>query len=140
MLIDAAQRFGVRVKVAGASEWLDHASIEHLDTVPIEDYPALLHNFDIGLVPLVDNRFNRAKSDLKVLELAASGIPAIASPCAYSDTPALQARSYADWMRHIGHLVADKGERDRLREAALAWAATRTIEANAGLWEAAYAR
>lgn len=43
-----------------------------------EDYPSLL-NFDIGIVPLRDTPFNHAKSDIKGLEYAASGIPFVAS-------------------------------------------------------------
>lgn len=41
------------------------------------DYPSLL-KFDVGLVPLRDTPFNRAKSEIKGLEYAASGIPFIA--------------------------------------------------------------
>ena len=40
-----------------------------------------LHNldFDIGVAPLAYNVFNRSKSDIKVLEYASLGIPAVAS-------------------------------------------------------------
>lgn len=41
------------------------------------DYPSLL-TFDVGLIPLNDNPFNRAKSYLKGLEYAAAGIPFVA--------------------------------------------------------------
>lgn len=40
-------------------------------------YPSIL-NFDVGIVPLRDTPFNHAKSDIKGLEYAASGIPFIA--------------------------------------------------------------
>lgn len=40
-------------------------------------YEAL--DFDIGLVPLADNTFNQSKSEIAVLEMAARGIPVIAS-------------------------------------------------------------
>lgn len=42
-----------------------------------EDYPSIL-TFDVGIVPLRDTPFNHAKSDIKGLEYAASGIPFIA--------------------------------------------------------------
>lgn len=48
--------------------------------VPIADYPTLFKSIDIGVVPLTDIPFNHAKSFIKGLEYAASGIPFIASP------------------------------------------------------------
>jgi glycosyltransferase involved in cell wall biosynthesis len=48
---------------------------------PIVKYPAHLAglDFDIGLAPLRDNKFNRAKSNLRWLEYGALGIPCVAS-------------------------------------------------------------
>jgi len=46
----------------------------------VSDYPRLLSPIHVGLVPLMMNDFNEAKSYLKGLEYAASGIPFIASP------------------------------------------------------------
>ncbi len=45
-------------------------------------YPAGLAEFDIGLAPLADSPFNRAKSNAKVLEYGAWATAAIASPVA----------------------------------------------------------
>lgn len=45
--------------------------------VPINSYAAMLQ-FDIGIVPLNDIPFNYAKSNIKGLEYAASGIPFVA--------------------------------------------------------------
>jgi hypothetical protein len=46
----------------------------------ISGVPDMLQNFHVGLVPLVRNAFNEAKSYLKGLEYAAAGIPFIATP------------------------------------------------------------
>ena len=43
-------------------------------------YPRQVADLDVGLVPLADNAFNRAKSWLKGMEYAALGVPFIASP------------------------------------------------------------
>ena len=43
-----------------------------------EDYPSIL-TMDVGLAPLNDIPFNHAKSDIKLLEYSASGIPWIGS-------------------------------------------------------------
>jgi len=42
-------------------------------------YPCQVADLDVGLVPLADNAFNRAKSWLKGMEYAALGVPFIAS-------------------------------------------------------------
>lgn len=47
---------------------------------PYDHLPAMLGWFDIGLAPLADNRFNRAKSWCKGLEYNAAGAPVVASP------------------------------------------------------------
>jgi hypothetical protein len=51
-----------------------------LPLLPVLQYPSLLAPIDIGLIPLVDNDFNKAKSSLRGMEFAAAGIPFIASP------------------------------------------------------------
>jgi glycosyltransferase involved in cell wall biosynthesis len=45
---------------------------------PIMSYPELFRKIDVGLVPLRHVEFNEAKSFIKGLEYAASGIPFIA--------------------------------------------------------------
>jgi len=59
------------------------AGLKKVSTVlmcPVPNYPELLTHFHVGLVPLTRNLFNEAKSNLKGLEYAASGIPFIATP------------------------------------------------------------
>lgn len=50
---------------------------------PYSEYIQRLQGADIALLPLLDNRFNRMKSDLKFLECAAHGVAALASPTVY---------------------------------------------------------
>jgi glycosyltransferase involved in cell wall biosynthesis len=49
------------------------------DLAPIGEYPTLFRGIDVGLVPLADVDFNEAKSCIKGMEYAASGIPFIAA-------------------------------------------------------------
>lgn len=42
--------------------------------------PAMVAHFDIGLVPLAQNKFNACKSWVKGLEYGAMGVPCVASP------------------------------------------------------------
>jgi hypothetical protein len=53
---------------------------------PYERYLELLHQCDIALLPLDAKPFNAMKSDLKLLECAAHGVVALASPTAYAET------------------------------------------------------
>lgn len=43
--------------------------------VSMGDYPVLFRGVDVGIVPLADSRFSRAKTCLKGLEYAAAGVP-----------------------------------------------------------------
>lgn len=60
---------------------VDPALIEYHDAVSTKDYPGKMASLglDILIAPLVDNGFNRCKSNLKLLDAAALGIPAVAS-------------------------------------------------------------
>lgn len=52
--------------------------------VPYEKYEETLQESDIALLPLLDNEFNRSKSDLKFIECAGCGAVVLASPVVYS--------------------------------------------------------
>lgn len=59
-----------------------HRVIFEPEVVNFLDYPRFSASYpaDIGLVPLAEHEFNNCKSDLKLLELGAHGIPLLASP------------------------------------------------------------
>jgi hypothetical protein len=64
----------------------------------------------VGLAPLADEPFNESKSDLKLLEYAGLGLPAVASPVGpYRDAPAALARravGLADWVEQVAACLA----------------------------------
>lgn len=84
------------------------------------ELPSITAVMDIGLVPLEENNFNSAKSDLKGQEYAACGVPCVASPTeSYRDwvqegTNGFLARRPKDWVRHMETLVSDHELRDRM--------------------------
>jgi glycosyltransferase involved in cell wall biosynthesis len=110
----------------------------------VEDYYDLI-DFDIGLAPLAPTPFNESKSDLRLKELAALGIPTIASDFGPYATamqhgcPAVPARSHKDWERALCELVEDTERRRQLGKQAREWATQHTIETNAHRWKQAYA-
>ena len=53
--------------------------------ITYDKYEEALHTSDIALLPLLDNEFNRSKSDLKFIECASGGAAVLASPVVYSE-------------------------------------------------------
>lgn len=96
------------------------ARITHLnDWYGIDDYPHELAKLgiDIGLAPLRDNQFNRAKSNLRWLEYSALKIPTVASPVEpFNDKyyVGCYALEVEDWVDRLSELIDDRGERERL--------------------------
>jgi len=101
-------------------------------------------DFDIAVIPLAYHMFNRSKSDVKFLELSALGIPVVASnygPYAESiqhGVTGFLVKQDHEWTKYLRALTQDEAMRLEIGGNAKAWAATRTIQRNAHLWEAAY--
>ena len=89
---------------------------EKVKTFPIcdpQDYPTMLQ-MDIGVAPLRDCSFNQAKSEIKLLEYSASGIPWVASDLPSYTTLVKEfgmgrtAKRTHDWIRNLKQLVASR--------------------------------
>lgn len=101
-------------------------------------------DFHIGLAPLRPHRFNRSKSPLRVLALAALGVPVVASnygPYAefvqHGVTGFLADRSH-EWGKYLRELVNDPAMRAEMGAAARKQAKAWTIEGNVWRWEETY--
>jgi glycosyltransferase involved in cell wall biosynthesis len=81
-------------------------------------------DFDVGVAPLVDDEFNRSKSDIKFLDYSALGLPGV-----YSDVPAFAscvdgitglkaANTVGDWCDALARLCTDVELRMSLAQAA----------------------
>jgi len=117
---------------------------ERVSTSPMKPLATYLTEsfcFDIGIVPLEDRPFTHAKSALKGLEYAASGIPFVAQATPEYLWLADQgigrvARTPAEWTQHMTDLLDYKTRR---LEAATNFAAVKrdhTIAARADEWRA----
>jgi len=115
----------------------------HHDFVPATEYPQLLSDLriDIGLAPLYDTSFNRARSDIKYLEYSATGAATIASPVVpYQDISAnrgalVNENTPEAWANAILRLVEDAALRERLATNAHEWVrAERSIDGTARVW------
>jgi glycosyltransferase involved in cell wall biosynthesis len=108
---------------------------------PVEfvDYPAVLTELEVGIVPLESSAFNDCKSYLKLLEMSALGVPAVASPTPenlrlHRMGAGLIAESRGQWRRLLGRLMSDAVYRYELAEKGRSVAATLCYEDHCGRW------
>jgi glycosyltransferase involved in cell wall biosynthesis len=96
-------RMGYQFKVISSGKGVAkklHLAGEVEDTgiVPMVQWPNAVNQLKVGIAPLADTRFNKAKSWLKPLEYSALGIPWVASP----------REEYMRLQKYGGGLLADK--------------------------------
>jgi glycosyltransferase involved in cell wall biosynthesis len=117
---------------------------EHIEQVSHRELLKVVSRMDIGIAPLVDNPFNRARSNVKLKEYGAAGATWLASPVGpYLGLGAKQGGALVsdqDWFEAIDRLVRSPGQRRRLSRRALKWAKTQTIDRHADVWEAEFER
>lgn len=109
--------------------------------IPLPEYPEYLAKLDVGIVPLVGDRFNQAKSWLKGMEMAALGIPFVASPVTeyvrlHNEYHiGILASKQRDWVRELKRLVIEDEYRSDVSGRGRALVQERlTIEGNVGRW------
>lgn len=95
---------------------------EYHEGVAIEAYPAKLAslNLDLGLAPLEINLFNECKSNLRLLEYGACGIPVICTDIRpyHNDFPVMRVRNrYKEWVNAIRMHISDLDETARQGDA-----------------------
>ncbi len=90
-LNEVARAVGGRlhIEVLHDKAFFDALETPHKSFTPMTDYPTYLRKLgeaEIAFMPLQDNEFNRAKSDLKFIEAAAARVAVLASPVVYAGT------------------------------------------------------
>ena len=134
---------GVRVVAIGVDVRLrDTYRYKYVWGCEIEELLPLESEFDIGLAPLRDTAFNRARSNVKLKEYAAAGAMWVASPVGPyvgmgEEQGGLPARD-DEWLSVLEALLADPDRRRALQQRAGAWVQGQTIRAGAARWQAAY--
>lgn len=89
---------------------------EILNAMPVDKYMNFYNEADILLVPLLDNKFNRLKSNLKALEAGAKRIPIMTyNRAPYDDIPTIFAVD--NWERDIKRMVHSPQMRTDFAEA-----------------------
>jgi len=121
------ERKNVRLHFIG---WIGFESMsdgmkKHKERIQVEPWvdiavlPRAMADFDIGLAPVVDNAFNRAKSSIKALQYWALGIPLVASPLAPYELLEDGGDGYLvatpeEWYEKLLGLVDDQEKRRRM--------------------------
>lgn len=137
-------QFGVVGTGVGVSERLGCRVDRTTGWLPIEEYPSALAGLDVGIVPLHDSTFNRAKSALKMCEMAALGVVPVVSP-----TPdnlrmveagiGVVAGSPQQWKKRLVRLLSSADLRAEMAARGRKVMAGQTYEGNCGRWLEAWA-
>lgn len=107
--------------------------------VRFEALPNTLEQLDVGIAPLADIPFNRARSNVKLKEYASVGVPWLASHMGpYSGLGEKQGgRLVSDdgWDAALDRIVSNARDRRKLAKRALKWGRAQTVSANVTEWE-----
>lgn len=150
--IDRLQRDGARFATIGDTTGIRSAlhlrrDFHEYGPASLEDWPFILTQFGVGIAPLAETEFNRAKSWLKPLELSSVGVPPVMSPRAeYREIHrlgvGLLAGSPKEWYEILRRLSRDPIERQELgaksREAVRHLTFGQQYEKWTDAWEQAY--
>jgi glycosyltransferase involved in cell wall biosynthesis len=134
----AEKHESVRIECVGVNLALPDR-YRHDEAVLFQNLPARIGGFDIGIAPLANISYNRMRSNIKLKEYAASGVPWLASPVGpYIGLGEQQGgRLVPDdrWFEALDRMVSSGRERRRLARKAKKWAKSQTIDAVADRWE-----
>ncbi|HEV7772936.1 MAG TPA: hypothetical protein VGO48_06600 [Conexibacter sp.] len=129
----------VRFATVGLKLGLPAERCHHTALVQYRDLARHAASYDIGIAPIVDIPFNRARSNIKLKEYAVMGVPWLASPIGpYAGLGERQGgRLVADdrWYEELERLVVDRRARQKLAKRALKWGESQRIHHNLRAWE-----
>jgi glycosyltransferase involved in cell wall biosynthesis len=101
-------------------------------------------DFHIGIAPLANDVSKLGKSDIRILEYSALGIPVVASNVGEYGAAiehgknGLLVNHTREWSEHVMFLAEDEQARRLMGVDAKIWASERTIQGNAWRWEQAF--
>jgi len=112
--------------------------LHHHPGEALQDYPLILaaKGWDIAVAPVINNAFGNAKSDLKIKEYAAIGVPVVASrvvpylEAANDGAAILFADTFEEWYNSLRLLIDDHDKRNELVRQNKEWVSRYWIQDN----------
>jgi len=104
--------------LTGKGKWMNGLQLYPSESA--DKYTLYYNLLDVALIPLVDNRFNNLKSELKLIEAGFFKKAVIVSdvlpysPLLKHGENCLAVRKQGDWFKHIKFLISNPGEVTRL--------------------------
>ena len=125
LLHEIVSRHGVRVRIIGAGTAAERDRFYGLDLVEWSEATEItdVQAMDIGVMPLVDQAFQRGKSGYKLIQYMACGLPVVASPVGVNSeiveagVNGFLATTIDEWQSALEQLIADAGLRQRMGNA-----------------------
>jgi glycosyltransferase involved in cell wall biosynthesis len=131
----------VRVISIGVGHDLPRDRYEHMGLVGFLELARVLAQADIGIAPLTDIPWNRARSNVKLKEYAAAGLCWLASPVGpyvgMGEAQGGRLVADGDWEAALERLIVNGRERRKLAKRAVKWVKSEGIERHAHRWEQA---
>lgn len=136
------ERPDVNVVTFGLGLGLRSDRYRAVDVVPLLELCERLAEFDVGIAPIADLDFNRARSNIKLKEYAAAGVPWLASPigpyAGMSEREGGRLVTDDRWYEELSRLIDKPRERRKLAKRGRKWVETETLTKNVGVWETAF--
>jgi hypothetical protein len=133
----------VRVVTMGVQLKLDPERYTHHPWVPFQELAGYVAGFDLGIAPIADIPFNLARSNVKVKEYAAAGVPWVASARgSYADLGSRCGGMVVGddaWEDTLVGLAGARFKRSQLRRRAVSWGKAQHLRHHIDRWEAVLA-
>jgi len=131
----------LRVLTIGAGLDLPRERCEHIPLVGFLELVRTLARADVGVAPLADIPWNRARSNVKLKEYAAAVLAWLASPVGpylgMGERQGGRLVADGDWHAALEQLVVDARSRRKLARRGARWVKGECVDKHAAAWEAA---
>jgi len=120
ILQDLAKKYNFTLNIVSSDKfYLDGVKVQNIQWA-IDTEIKSLHNFDIGIMPLEDNEYNRGKCGFKALQYMAVGLPVVCSPIGINKdiiedgVNGFWAVTPDEWIKNLAKLIENPTLRQKL--------------------------